>query len=255
MADEVEYKKLQTPTGATLAARYLQLLELASKACDHDLPGRVSQGSYHAGTDQSGGTHDQGGAVDLSIRDLDDRERKKIVRVLREHGAVAWLRNPDQGDWPFHIHALDLGANDLSSAAASQLNLWRDGKNGLKSGAADDGPKIDVKPYVFQEDDMPTTEELVAALLPALKAELAPIVADAVVNAPLEATGFAKQVLGEHWGPRDLGDVLVNTTARLVRLEATVVAQGEALAELDPEAIQKIARRVAKLVEAQPGHN
>jgi hypothetical protein len=52
------------------------------------------------------------------------------------------VRNPSQGDWPYHIHAAAISDPDLSSQAQHQTGDYYLGKNGLANRAADDGPKV-----------------------------------------------------------------------------------------------------------------
>lgn len=101
----------------------------------------ITQGSYNkGGVKASAGTHDGGGVIDVRARDLGARERGIVVVSLRKVGFAAWLRNPHQGDWPWHIHAVARGDKDLSPGAAKQIRQYRDGLNGLKGGHHDDGP-------------------------------------------------------------------------------------------------------------------
>ena len=55
-------------------------------------------------------------------------------------GFAAWLRNPSQGDWPYHIHAAAVSDPDLSSAARNQIHDYYFGRNGLANHAADNTP-------------------------------------------------------------------------------------------------------------------
>ncbi|MBN1311651.1 MAG: hypothetical protein JXB30_09545 [Anaerolineae bacterium] len=89
----------------------------------------ITQGSYSPGVSASFGTHDGGGAVDLSARDPADwnhilyEEMDMIILSLRRAGFAAWLR--EQGDLyansPIHIHAIAVGDPELSEAAREQL--------------------------------------------------------------------------------------------------------------------------------------
>ncbi|MCL4250951.1 MAG: SH3 domain-containing protein [Anaerolineae bacterium] len=88
------------------------------------------QGSYNAGeVSASFGTHDGGGAVDLSVRSrvnfsvLYD-EIMPMLRALRTAGFAAWLRDTDQlyDGSPIHIHAIAIGDADLSEAARAQID-------------------------------------------------------------------------------------------------------------------------------------
>jgi hypothetical protein len=88
----------------------------------------VTQGSYSTGVSASFGTHDGGGAVDLSVLrqgtytvlwdDIDP-----LLRALRAAGFAAWLREYGElyADSPIHIHAIAIGDRELSAAAAEQL--------------------------------------------------------------------------------------------------------------------------------------
>jgi hypothetical protein len=89
----------------------------------------ITQGSYTPGVDASFGTHDGGGAVDLSIRDLNNwfnllyDELPAIILSLRQAGFAAWVREQDElyNGSPIHIHAVAIGDRDLSEAASAQL--------------------------------------------------------------------------------------------------------------------------------------
>jgi hypothetical protein len=131
-----------TSHGATMNARTKAMLGKAE-----DLLGRkltVTQGSYNPGGDPtSAGTHDGGGVLDLSVRDMSGEQRTKVVRTLRTVGFAAWLRNPSQGDWPFHIHAVAISDTDQSPAAQHQAGDYYLGLNGLANRGKDDGPKVE----------------------------------------------------------------------------------------------------------------
>jgi hypothetical protein len=94
-----------------------------------NLRSRITQGSYAVGLEPASfGTHDEGGAVDLSVRDtihggvLADVEN--LVYALRVAGFAAWLR--EEGlfypNSPVHIHAIALGDAELSEAARLQID-------------------------------------------------------------------------------------------------------------------------------------
>jgi hypothetical protein len=94
----------------------------------------VIQGSYKApgdGASASAGTHDGGGAVDLSAANWPAK-----VRALRAVGFAAWHRPAIPNLWGEHIHAVLIGNDRLSPAAAAQVASYRRHRNGL----ADDGP-------------------------------------------------------------------------------------------------------------------
>jgi len=99
-----------------------------------------SQGSW-SGADASAGTHSGAGAIDLKAVNLSDAHRQEIVLQMRIVGWAAWLRTPAQSDWPYHIHGIAVGCSGLSTAAADQVDDFLSGRNGLASGAPDDGPR------------------------------------------------------------------------------------------------------------------
>ena len=116
-----------------------------------DLRWAITQGSYTGGAlAASFGTHDGGGAVDLSVRSYVDwsvlyDEIEPMIHALRVAGFAAWLR--DTGDLypdsPIHIHAIAVGDADLSEMARSQI----DGTFGYLRGY-DGLPRVDGVPVV-----------------------------------------------------------------------------------------------------------
>lgn len=105
-----------------------------------------SQGSYNPGGDpSSAGTHDGGGVVDISVDGMTSATRTDVARKLRTVGFAAWVRNPTQGDWPWHIHAVALADTDQSPPAYHQSGDYYLGLNGLANRAADDGPQVTPK--------------------------------------------------------------------------------------------------------------
>jgi hypothetical protein len=125
--------------GHTVSRRTLLMLESAQAL--YGGPGNllwVTQGSYSTGVGASFGTHDGGGAVDISIRHPESFEflytdAEQMIQALRQAGFAAWFRTPEQGFAP-HIHAIAVGDAELSEAAIAQLTgeqgYFR-GRNGL----------------------------------------------------------------------------------------------------------------------------
>lgn len=130
-----------TIDGKTVNVRTAQMLRRAQARLGMNLT--VTQGSYNAGgVAQSAGTHDGGGAVDISVRGYSYSTVQKVVRALREVGFAAWHRTENQGDWPAHIHAIAVGDSELSSGAAQQVTDYINGRNGLAGHGPDDGPRL-----------------------------------------------------------------------------------------------------------------
>jgi Bacterial SH3 domain len=90
----------------------------------------IMQGSYNpGGVSASFGTHDGGGAVDLSVRNpqtrsVETQEIPLMIHALRLAGFAAWLRSPDElyKGSPIHIHAIAIGDAELSDAARGQID-------------------------------------------------------------------------------------------------------------------------------------
>jgi hypothetical protein len=89
----------------------------------------ITQGSYNPGAvSASFGTHDGGGAVDISVRDpqtwavLTD-ELDDMIYALRAAGFAAWVRAEGSlyTESPIHIHAVAVGDRELSPAAWAQV--------------------------------------------------------------------------------------------------------------------------------------
>jgi len=104
----------------------------------------VVQGSYNAGgVAASGGTHDGGGALDISVYGLGDTTQKKWhVKQGRLAGFMAYYRPTLPGVWNEHIHAGALGDPDASSGLQNQFAEYRNGGDALVGGAPDPDPKV-----------------------------------------------------------------------------------------------------------------
>jgi len=135
-----------TRDGHTLNYRTLEMLRAAERTLY--FPITVTQGSYNAGgVGASAGTHDGGGVIDLRATTLNESQRLATVVGLRIIGFAAWLRTPSQGDWPYHIHAVAIGDQELSDSAARQVVAYKSGRNGLANNGVDDGPTVTYKVY------------------------------------------------------------------------------------------------------------
>jgi peptidoglycan hydrolase-like protein with peptidoglycan-binding domain len=111
----------------------------------------LSQGSYDTSNPSSAGTHDGGGVVDISVTSLTTTQRWQTVKALRTVGFAAWLRNPSQGDWPYHIHANAILDSDMAEVARDQVYDYYIGKNGLANHLADDTPAAYRMPFTWHE--------------------------------------------------------------------------------------------------------
>ncbi|MEU8194377.1 peptidoglycan-binding protein [Microbispora amethystogenes] len=132
--------------GVVVDTRTRNMLVEAERLLGRDLV--LLQGSYNRGGDPtSAGTHDGGGVVDISVEGMRSATRVAVVRALRRVGFAAWVRNPDQADWPWHIHAAAINDTDLSSQAQHQIGDYYLGLNGLAGRGLDDGPKVTIRTW------------------------------------------------------------------------------------------------------------
>ncbi|MBB5081982.1 peptidoglycan-binding domain-containing protein [Nonomuraea endophytica] len=132
--------------GFVVNTRTRNMLAEAERLLGRDL--KLDQGSYNPGGDPtSAGTHDGGGVVDISVEGMNSATRTSVVRGLRLVGFAAWVRNPQQDDWPWHIHAVAISDTDLSGQAQHQVGDYYLGLNGLAGRGPDDGPKVTIRTW------------------------------------------------------------------------------------------------------------
>lgn len=116
---------------ATLNQRTYAMLEYAAELYGGTIPittTGITQGSYNpGGVSASFGTHDGGGAVDITVRnipyswDIKWEDIPRLINALRLAGFAAWYRD-EREDLPPHIHAIAIGDAELSPVAAEQLD-------------------------------------------------------------------------------------------------------------------------------------
>jgi hypothetical protein len=146
--------------GHTLNQRTIDMLAAAEKRLGYPL--HIMQGSYHSGVSASAGTHDGGGAVDVSATS----DPNEVVLALRKVGFAAWHRRTWEGPWSEHIHCIAIGDPDLSSGARTQVREYFIGQNGLASHRADTGPRlhpIPVWPVEFKKIDLARVQKAFSA--------------------------------------------------------------------------------------------
>lgn len=137
------YKRV-TVDGKTLNLRTAKMLARAEARLGLDL--YVVQGSYNKGVGASAGTHDGGGAIDLSVRGLSASKITEVVRQLRKVGFAAWYRpelwRNGEKVWGPHIHAVAIGDKEMDPSARDQVEEYYAGKDGLVGDGADTGPRV-----------------------------------------------------------------------------------------------------------------
>ncbi len=97
----------------------------------------LTQGSYSSSVSASGGTHDGGGALDITDRGLPKATVDDMVKSLRQAGFAAWSRGRGADTFTPHIHAIAIGDAQMSAAARSQVADYARGQNGLANHASD----------------------------------------------------------------------------------------------------------------------
>lgn len=108
-------------------------------------PWVIYQGSYSTGASQnSKGTHDGGGAVDISTEGMNDKQKRAVVKWLRKGGWAAWLRPYIKDVWPEHIHAELLWHKTASEGAKQQWDAYLNHRDGLSGNRPDNSwrPKV-----------------------------------------------------------------------------------------------------------------
>ncbi|AKU18611.1 peptidoglycan-binding protein [Luteipulveratus mongoliensis] len=134
-----------TMDGKTVNTRTAAMVKAAEKKGGLNLV--LTQGEYNpGGVDASAGTHDGGGAIDISVNNLNSRSA--AVKALRQVGFAAWERTPAQGFDP-HIHAVAISDTDMAPGAQAQIGDYYKGLNGLAGHGEDNGPKV--KKVTFEE--------------------------------------------------------------------------------------------------------
>lgn len=108
------------------------------------------QGGYNkGGVAASAGTHDGGGAFDLTAWNWANR-----VRALRILGCAAFHRpyNWDNRRGGAHIHTVVVGDGTASAGAKQQVSAYLAGRNGLANNAKDADKRPAVLPILFHLD-------------------------------------------------------------------------------------------------------
>jgi hypothetical protein len=164
---------MRTPYGRTgfrgvaLNWRTAEMLVVAEKKIS-TAPVELSQGSWsNAAT--SAGTHSGGGALDVRAskggKAFTRDQLDEIQLELRRIAFAAWVRNPTQGDWPYHVHAIAIGDRDMSDAAAAQVVAYKNGRDGLAGNGPDYGPRPTWTPYPQELDELEMDATEHAALI------------------------------------------------------------------------------------------
>lgn len=127
--------------GKVVNKRTADMLNRAEQRLGYPL--YILQGSYNSGVSASAGTHDGGGAIDVSVGGVN---KDQVVLVLRQVGFAAWYRPTRPGVWNEHIHAIAIGDPEMSSGARNQVQDYYAGRDGLAGNGPDNGPRLNPIP-------------------------------------------------------------------------------------------------------------
>jgi hypothetical protein len=116
--------------GYTVDTRTAAMFLWAEKRAGFTL--HVTQGSYNTGVGASAGTHDGGGALDLSVHGMTPARINVVLKALKDAGFATWHRHAIAGVWPEHIHAVAIGCKDLAPVAERQVAAYLSGHDGMK---------------------------------------------------------------------------------------------------------------------------
>lgn len=106
------------------------------------------QGGYNkGGVAASAGTHDGGGAFDLTPHNWKNR-----VKALRLLGCASSHRTTIKGVWSEHIHTIVCGDGTASAGALAQVKSYYKGRNGLANNAKDTDWRPHGLPILFRLD-------------------------------------------------------------------------------------------------------
>jgi peptidoglycan hydrolase-like protein with peptidoglycan-binding domain len=150
VTNEVTVGERTTYGGKTVNTRTRMMLA----AADTKVPWALNlvQGSYNTTVGESAGTHDGGGAADLSVSGLSQTQIWETVQTLRSVGFAAWYR-PASSEWDPHIHGIAVGDTDMSRAAANQVGDYYDGDLGLRGPARDNTSMAYRVPFTWWEKE------------------------------------------------------------------------------------------------------
>ena len=168
--------------GKTVDRRTASMLAEAERLANVEDPsiGRfnLTQGSFSHSVGASAGTHDGPGAFDMYTRSYSAAQKETIGLALRQVGFASWLRRESQGPWDEHWHGIAIGTKGLPSVAASQVENYLDGLNGLRG----NGKDTDKRPEEIRTWEEYQKEQGAADDRPATPAEPNQPAADATDN-------------------------------------------------------------------------
>lgn len=130
-----QYTKIASPFRADWQPAKISLgLEQALDAAHEisNVPIYIGQPPYNTKNKASAGTHDKRNCADLYGRKGREKaDLEALCKALRLLGWPGWVRDPSQGNWPWHLHFLKHDDKGLASLALQQDDAYVNGFNGL----------------------------------------------------------------------------------------------------------------------------
>ena len=133
-----------THGGKTVNQRTKVMLQTAERYAGTTFT--LTQGSYSAGVGASAGTHDGGGAGDISVGGMSRAQIDNAIKGMRMAGFAAWYRTPAEG-FGAHIHFEAIGDTEISPEGGDQVNDLFAGRNGLANNGPDTAPASIGRPF------------------------------------------------------------------------------------------------------------
>jgi hypothetical protein len=191
------------------------------------------------------------GGHDFTRTQLDE-----IQLELRRIGFAAWVRDPSQGDWPYHVHAIAIGDQDMSFAAAQQVVAYKNGRDGLAGNGPDYGPRPTWTQYpqTLTELEMDATEH--DALMDVVKiVRSIEKFQNTLTDEPGDTLTLAQLLTNDrsrlYAVAADVNKIDTNTAKALVQLAAVLAAPGVVSAgDVDEAAL---AAAIAPLITTNVG--
>lgn len=120
----------------------------------------IVQGAF-SDAEASAGTHTKAGCFDYRRWNLTSDEARTVVHRGRDLGGATWERTVAQGFDP-HFHDICIGDSPMDDLALAQIDMYREGFDGLGWYAHRDSdpyrPKV-IRAYQYEEDDMFEAED------------------------------------------------------------------------------------------------
>lgn len=112
------------------------------------IPFVITQGGHNGGQVSASASTHNGDAVDISARNMTEKQAERLVRIGRMVGIAVWFRTTSTPKWgtraqgfsSYHFHGVPNKWGHPSPAADRQADSYRNGRDGLVRNLSDIGP-------------------------------------------------------------------------------------------------------------------